>query len=59
MAQEEIESLYGEYMSSILHILRYLSILSYIYLCGSRSTKVLNTDPICIRIHDTVYEYQL
>ena len=29
------------------------SILSYIYMCGSGSTKLLNTDPIRIRTHNT------
>ena len=33
------------------------SILSYIYMCSSGSTKLLNTDPIRIRIHKTALNY--
>ena len=40
-------------MSSILHLLPLICPI-YIYLCGSGSTKILNTDQIWIRIHNTV-----
>ena len=39
---------------SILSLTPFASILSYIYMFGPRSTKLLNTDPIRIRIHSAV-----
>ena len=37
----------------VFNLTPFASYLSYNYLCGSKSTKVLNTDPIWIRIHNT------
>ena len=43
----------GEFLSSFASNLHYIVISNY--LSGSGSTKVLNTDPIWIRIHNTAY----
>ena len=56
----QLESLNGEFMSSILHLLPLISpIFTYVdsYLeYGPVSTKVLNTDPNCIRIQNTALD---
>ena len=40
---------------SILNITSFSFILSSIYMCGSRSKKLLNTDTLRIRIHNTAF----
>ena len=43
----------------ILNLTSLASILTYIFMSGSGSKLGLNTDPIRIRIHNTVYLYEL
>ena len=51
MASEELFIQLSLWMVNLCHLLPFPSILSY--KCGSGSTKLLNTDPIRIRIHNT------
>ena len=40
-----------------VYLISLASILTFIYMCGSGSRKLLNTDPIRIRIHNTGMEF--
>ena len=46
-------SLVSEWWIYVLNLTPFASIFSYIYMCGSESTKLLNPNPIRIRIHET------
>ena len=61
--KEIVESMTGQFMSSILHL---LSLIYRTFPCldpyseyGSGSTKVLNTDPIWILIHNIGITYRV
>ena len=53
---KSVEGLIGSFLSSILHFLPLVYLIFIFYQCGSGSKKLLNTDPICIRIHITGLE---
>ena len=50
-----IESLNCVFTIHILNPTSFIYILSFIYMCGSGSTKLLNTDPIWIQIHNNAF----